>query len=302
MRSPGLAFACTGCGEPVPVPPSIDGPVRCAACGYRYAWDDGILMLGAWGYPDDYPDELHPLLADVEPRHFWFAGRNRLILSTMREAIGPLEGRSALDVGCGTGFVLAALERAGMAACGLDMNLAGLRYARRRVQGPLLCQDAARVPFAGQFDVVMLCDVIEHTADDSAVLREAGRALKNDGTLVVTVPAYPSLWTAVDEVSGHKRRYTKEELARAMQRAGLVVRLVRYFNCLLFPAQLLQRQFLRRRLLTTSAERLCLARDALRVPPASLNALLRLAMMTDLLLSRALLPFGSSLIALGYRP
>ena len=149
-------------------------------------------MLGHSADPDDYPEDLSSLLAEVEPRHFWFGERNRLIVSTMREALGELTGRTVLDVGCGTGFVTAALERAGMATCGLDMNLAGLRHARRRTSGPLLCQDAARVPFSEQFDVAMLCDVIEHTPDDGAVLSAAIGALRPRGALVVTVPAIRS--------------------------------------------------------------------------------------------------------------
>lgn len=258
-------------------------------------------MLGHSADPDDYPEDFHGLLAEVEPRHFWFGERNRLILATMREAIGPLAGRSVLDVGCGTGFVTAALERAGMAACGLDMNLAGLRYARRRMRGPLLCQDAARVPFSEQFDVAMLCDVIEHTPDDRAVLREASRALQPGGRLVVTVPAHPTLWTSLDDASGHKRRYTPRSLVQAMRDTGLRVGLVRPFNTLLLPALALQRQALKRRPTATAEQRLALVRESLRVPPRPLNDVMRLAMRADLWLSRLPGSVGASLIAVGRR-
>lgn len=296
------SFLCGKCDNPVPLAPRpTDEPVDCPSCGHTYFWDDGILLLDSSAHRNDYPDDAYTLLAEVEPRHFWFSGRNRLILSTMREVIGPLEGRCVLDVGCGTGFVLAALERAGMVGCGIDMHIAGLRYARERTQALLLCGTATGVPFDAQFDVVTLCDVIEHTLDDEAPLRAASQALKDDGVLIVTVPAHPSLWTPVDEAWGHKRRYTKEGLAEAMVRAGLRVRLVRYFNALLFLAQALQRQFLKRRLSGADADHLSLMRQALRVPPAPLNALLHLAMTADIAISRLSLPFGTSLIAIGYR-
>lgn len=297
-----LSFLCDTCSNSILLPTGPTAtPLRCTSCGHTYYWSDGVLMLGRAGDANDYPDEVYGLLAEIEPKHFWFSGRNDLIVSIMRRAIGPLAGRSALDIGCGTGFVLAALERAGMIGCGLDMHLAGLHYARKRTQGALLCQAATHIPFTAQFDVVMLCDVIEHTSDDSAVLREASRALKDRGAVVVTVPADPHLWTTLDEISGHKRRYTRQMLAQAMRRAGLRVCLMRYFNILLFPVQTLQRRLLKQRTITTGADRLQLFRQSLHVPPSPINTLFRLAMAADIPLSRLPLPFGASLIAVGER-
>jgi SAM-dependent methyltransferase len=188
-----------------------------------------------------------------------------------------------------------------MATCGLDLHLTGLRYARRRIQGLLIWETATRVPFAGQFDVVALCDVIEHAPDDVAVLRQASRALRAGGVLVVTVPAYQQLWTAIDDISGHKRRYTRQALVGAMQRAGLQVRLARYFHTLLLPAQLLARQRFKRRPPSSNTDQMRLLRQALRVPPEPVNALLHLATRADAALSRLSVPFGSSLIAIGHR-
>ncbi len=301
MPTNTLSFLCIMCNSPISLDMlPTETSLRCPHCEHTYASDDGILVLRNTGGQDDYPDEVYALLADVESRHFWFSARNTLILSTMREVIGPLEGRSVLDIGCGTGFVLAALERAGMNGCGLDMHLAGLRYARKRTHGLLLCETTTRVPFSAQFDVVMLCDVIEHTRDDGAVLREASKALKDTGALVITVPAGPHLWTALDEVSGHKRRYTRQALVHAMQRADLSVRLVRYFGILLLPVQRLRRQLSTHRHVAASDDRLQLFRHSLRVPPGPLNTVLRLITAADIPLSRLPLPFGSSLIAVGH--
>ncbi len=119
MPTPTVRFLCNTCNESVTVSLyPTDTTVRCAACGQTYASEDGILLLGSGQNEQDYPDEAYELLAKVEPRHFWFNGRNRLILSTMREIIGPLAGLRVLDIGCGTGFVLAELEQAGMITCG----------------------------------------------------------------------------------------------------------------------------------------------------------------------------------------
>lgn len=275
--------------------------MRCQRCGQVSPQEGGILRLGDEAPPEDYPVELYSAIAEVEARHFWFRARSRLVVSTLREALGPPRGRSVLDIGCGTGFVMAALERAGFAVAGLDMHLEGLRHARARTRGPLFCESATRVPFSSQFDAVTLLDVIEHTADDVAVLREASGALRPGGALLVTVPAHQRLWSAVDEAWGHRRRYSRASLVAAMRAAGLIVPAARYFGALLLPAQVAQRMRLGGRPPRSEAERARLTRDALRVPPEPVNGLLYLAALADLALSRFPGSIGTSLIAVGRR-
>ena len=108
-----ISILCGGCHRAIHLERSLDDTkvFRCPECGYTYRWSEGVLILGDTASQNDYPDESYALLADVEPRHFWFAGRNQIIIATMRRTIGSLAGRSVLDIGCGTGFVLAALEQ-----------------------------------------------------------------------------------------------------------------------------------------------------------------------------------------------
>jgi 2-polyprenyl-3-methyl-5-hydroxy-6-metoxy-1,4-benzoquinol methylase len=248
---------------------------------------------------EDYPASVYALLSEVEPKHFWFGERNRLILSTMREVLRSLDSRTVVDIGCGTGFVTAALERAGMRTCGLEAHMGGLRVARTRIRGPLICETAMRIPFSSQFDAAMLCDVIEHTPDDVAVLRAARASVRPGGIVVVTVPAHQWLWSPLDDVSGHKRRYSRQSLIHAMSNAGLRVRLARYFNSLLLPAQIAQRLIASPR--GRHPDRLTLLQRGLTPPSEPWNSLMRIAMRADLALSRAPLTFGASLIAIGIR-
>lgn len=292
------SFLCGACAGRVPFGAQNEAP-RCPACGRTYDWQDGILVLGSEAAAADYPEAVYELLYAVEPRHFWFRARNRAVLAALREAIGELRGRSVLEVGCGTGYVLQGLEAAGMRGCGLDMHMEGLRYARRRTGSLLVCESAARVPFEGQFDAVSLCDVIEHDDDDVALLRSAAAALRPGGAVLVTVPAQPSLWTRVDEAWGHKRRYTRASLRIAMRSAGLKVVLLRHFFVLLYPLHALQRRLIREE---DGADRtLVLTRQALRPPPPPLNQMLALLAAADSVFGRFPLPFGTSLIAVARR-
>ena len=220
---------------------------------------------------EDYPETLVDLIAGIEDRHFWFRARNRVILETMRRVMGPMAGRCALDVGCGTGFVLAALEAEGLDAGGIDMHRTSLLRARARIRGPLVWSNAAALPFFPDFDIVTLCDVIEHAEADCGVLQEAAGVLAPNGFLVVTVPAGPHLWTSYDEASGHKRRYDRAGLADVLERSGFRVRYLGYFNCLPLLAQVLHRTLRSKK---SAPDRVDIVRKALRVPPEPINTLL----------------------------
>lgn len=296
-----LRVRCTACGQEISLNWVGGTALGCPACSTEYPSIEGVTLLGleeARPRGADYPDEVYALLAEAEPRHFWFVERNRLIVSTLRRTLGQLSGRTVLDVGCGTGFVMNALEREDMLACGLDMHLSGLIEARRLVRGPLLCQTATDIPFRDQFDVAILCDVLEHTPDDVAVLREAAASVHARGVVLVTVPAHAWLWSPLDTVSGHYRRYSRTSIIRLIARAGLGPAWVRYFNTLLLPAQILQRLLLRR-LAVGDSERVF--RASFAPPGRAVNPALGVAMRADIWLTRLPCTVGGSIIAIAWR-
>jgi len=278
----------------------LSGASACPACGTGYATNGGLVALTPPADDRDYPEALVRLVADVETRHFWFAARNAVILATLRRTLGALAGRRLLDVGCGTGFVLAALESAGLEVTGIDMHASSLGLARARVRGPLVLSSATDLPFFPDFDVVTLFDVIEHVEDDAAVLREARRVLAPDGAVVVTVPAGPDLWTPYDEATGHKRRYDRAMLRQAIERADLVPAYIGYFNVLPLLAQVLQRRLTTPRQ-SHARDAVSIVRQALRVPPAPVNALLGLSVRLEAPLRALPWIRGGSLIAVATR-
>lgn len=296
----GLVARCPSCGGRIRLGTSaVGGGWTCDRCMGVYPAVDGVLVLGSVQDAGDYPGGAEELVAEVEQDHFWFRERNRLIIATCESVSGTLAGRRILEVGCGTGFVLEGLEKAGGIVCGVDSSLVGLRYARRRVSGPLIRCDAGDLPFDREFDLAFLCDVIEHSSDDAAVLRAAAQALKPGGLVVITVPAHAWLWSPLDVASGHKRRYSRAGLAAVMRQANFDVLRTRYFGGLLVPIQLAHRWTLRRFDARTAASSKVLLHAALRVPPKSVNRLLRVLMRADLALGDRRWPFGSSLIAVG---
>jgi SAM-dependent methyltransferase len=171
-----------------------------------------------------FPTESFATLAELEPRSFWFRGRNDLIAW----ALGTYfpDAASFLEVGCGTGFVLLGLRRRfpGLRLVGGEPEEAGLAVASERLPDvELRTLDARDLPFDSEFDVVGAFDVLEHIDDDEVALEQLRKAAKPGGGVLLTVPQHPWLWSSVDEFGGHRRRYRREELIRKAEAAGLEV-------------------------------------------------------------------------------
>ena len=77
----------------------------------------------------------------------------------------------------------------------------------------------------------MLCsEVLEHIEDDGLALTILNSLLKTNGTLVVTVPAFPLLLSKFDIKEGHVRRYTKNSISEIVTNAGFMIEEIRFWN------------------------------------------------------------------------
>jgi len=84
---------------------------------------------------------------------------------------------------------------------------------------------------AGQsFNTVVCLNVVEHIQDDAAALRNVWNVLDQGGRAIVLVPCGPKLYGSLDEVLGHFRRYTRQQLVELGERSGFHVEKVLEFN------------------------------------------------------------------------
>lgn len=97
--------------------------------------------------------------------------------------------------------------------------------AKLRAQGAeAMVAEATALPFApGAFDLVCALDIIEHVDDDNSVVSELSRVTRLGGSLLLSAPLHPSLWTPFDEIVGHKRRYEPQRLLEMLSGHRLVV-------------------------------------------------------------------------------
>jgi SAM-dependent methyltransferase len=229
---------------------------------------------------------------EEDRRHWYFRGRLAVLLGVLERVLPPSPCR-LLELGCGTGNVLEALGRFGEAVgveSDPDLRAVG-RAAGLDIREGALPHD---LPVADAWaDAVLLLDVIEHLDDDHAGVRAARRTLRPGGVMVITVPAYPWLWSGHDAALGHRRRYTAGTLRSVVVAAGLSLVHIGYFNTALFPIIMGVR--LAKRLVGGGAH-------DLHRPVESVNrALERLFALERHVVLRPGLPFGTSVLAVARR-
>jgi SAM-dependent methyltransferase len=242
-------------------------------------------------------ERLLKTMLDVDEHHWWYRGRRRVIRAELERLELPPNAR-ILDAGCGSGRTLEELVHYGQVS-GLELNPDAAQVARDRGCGEVHVGRLEELPWeADSFDLITCLDVIEHTPDDRATLRELRRVSRPDGWLLVTVPAYQALWSYHDEANHHYRRYGRGTLGAAASEAGWRLERMTYFNTLLLaPAATVR--LTQRRLRPNNNQS-----SDLRLGPRWLNRVLErpLQIEASWLARGRTLPAGLSLLAVLRNP
>ncbi len=184
----------------------------------------------------NFPKESFNWLASVEDGHFWFEQRSKLIGWAIRQFSGsPV---NFLDVGCGTGFVLAHIGSAfpKTRLFGVDYYAEAISVARQRCPKACITKgDALKLDTGKLFDAVGCFDVLEHIHDDEALLKKIRNLISPRGRLFLSVPQHPGLWSSEDALACHQRRYTSSGLIKLAETCGLKCVWRTSFVCSLAP-------------------------------------------------------------------
>jgi SAM-dependent methyltransferase len=74
-----------------------------------------------------------------------------------------------------------------------------------------------------RFDTVVLVNVLEHVERDQELVDQIYASLAPGGTVIIFVPALPWLYSALDRMAGHIRRYKKPQLESLCRSSGLEI-------------------------------------------------------------------------------
>ncbi|HYU32896.1 MAG TPA: glycosyltransferase [Thermoanaerobaculia bacterium] len=220
--------------------------------GKKIGWKDGFKALRAmtkyWLMDDLYAEDEYGshILHSLE--------RAQRFNRWMADSIAPHVGARVLEIGAGIGNITSWLLPRDLFVAS-DINPHYLHYLRNFSLGkPYLQVDridledpACFTPWQGQFDTVVCLNVLEHVRDPLLSLRNIASALEPGGRLVLYVPQGQSLYSSLDEVLGHRCRYSREMLTEELSATGFAVESFRDFNHFAIPGWWLNGKLLKRR-------------------------------------------------------
>lgn len=251
----------------------------------------------------------HDLYEDLyikEQDYWWHVGKRAIVYSLLDRYLPKgktKEERRALDLGCGAGLNLDHLAEYAQPV-GTDFSEEALRFCLARGHKMLCKADAAHLPFGDrEFNIITALDVVEHLDDDLVALTELKRTMRRGGLLIVSVPAYPALWSYWDDILGHRRRYTVPAMRRVVEQAGLRVRKASYSNTAILAPTVAVRvlKSVRQQAAGRSGDGSDPETDFMPVPSIVNQALIKYYEWEASTLARRKLPFGLSVVCVAQR-
>ena len=170
----------------------------------------------------------------------------------MADVIKPYLGNRVLEIGAGIGnMTMHLIPRTVYWATDVNPEyldqLEDMLSTRPYLQvGYTNGMEGNSFPTGQCFDTVVCLNVVEHLTDDVGALRNIYNSLEQGGRAIILVPNGPELFGTLDEVLGHCRRYTPEQLISVGQQAGFRVEKLLKFNRVGSPAWWLNGKILRR--------------------------------------------------------
>lgn len=231
----------------------------------------------------------------ADPYHFWIQWRFRILEKLIAPHLNPAV--KILEIGCGNGIVMSQIEdHCKVIPDGCDLNPQALRDMIP-VSGKVFLYDIFDLnpDLVGQYDMVLILDVLEHIKDDSSFLGTAMKYLKPGGWMVAGVPAHQKLFSSYDRLMGHVRRYEEHEFRWLFHSVGLQEIKTSFWGFSMLPLL-----WLRKVLLSVSDDKTVITRGF--KPPHPLFNRLMLYLMKAETTMFSTVPAGISLMATGRIP
>ena len=238
---------------------------------------------------------------ELEDHYWWFLAKRALVTTLLEDHVS-LPPSVAVDVGCGTGGILASLSQRGGTWIGTDRSDLALQFCRARQLTRLFQASAEAIPLtSGSADLLLCLDVLYHrnVRSDGAALAECFRVLAPKGTALLTDSALNWLRGPHDEAVHTRKRYSLGEFVSMIEAAGFQVVKRTYANSLILPMTVAHR-LLRRVAPPQAAGE---ARSDIVDLPRPLAAVLSSVQAVERwLLRRMSLPLGTTVVVVDRKP
>ena len=227
---------------------------------------------------------------DLYENHWWWRARESYILGILRRERAQKKHGAVLDIGCGDGLFFDHLAEFGEVE-GVEADAAIVSDDGPHRDRIHVCQFDETFQPGKKYSLIVMLDLLEHLPDPLGGLKHALELLEEDGTIVITVPAFRALWTTHDDWNHNFTRYTKRTFLSSARDAEMQIDSMRYFFHWTCPIKLAIR--VKEALFGSSPK-------PAQVPPAVVNfAMFALSRIEQATISKLPMPFGSSLVAVG---
>ena len=171
----------------------------------------------------------------LESNFWWYKVLHELVDSTIRKD-KPSGAISILDAGCGTGRMMEICQQYATVS-GIDYSADAVEYAKKRGLQNIELGDLNKYHFEdNRYEVILSLDVLYHSAieNDLAVVEKLYHSLKQDGLLIINLPAFEYLKRSHDIVVHTKKRYRKKAFETDLKEIGFTILRSSYRMSLLY--------------------------------------------------------------------
>jgi len=134
---------------------------------------------------------------------------------------------NVLDFGCGYGTLISYVKKKyNKEILGYDINENARAVLKEK---NIKCINSLNEINEG-FDTIISSNVLEHLENDQKTLDQLNSLLKNEGLLVLYLPCSMKIWSNLDSLVGHYRRYTKKELNKKLVNSNFQILSTEYVD------------------------------------------------------------------------
>ena len=160
--------------------------------------------------------------------HWWFQSRKNIIEKIIKKNTKKKKLK-ILDFGSGSGVNLSMLSKYGHVSI-FETHKETQKYLKNLYKGTKF--QVINSLKTHKFDLILMADVLEHIKNDKKQIKLLFKKLKKNGKILLTVPAFKSLFTHKDIILGHYRRYNIREIKEIFKKFKVLK--LTYFNFFLF--------------------------------------------------------------------
>ena len=157
--------------------------------------------------------------------HWWFKSRRDIFEELLKKI--DIKEPEVLDFGSGVGANLSLLKKISKNIDAYEPNKDMHDLIKKKYNINVIDK------IEKKYDLIFLTDVIEHIEDDKNEMKNIIDYLKDNGHLLITVPAYQFLFSEKDKILHHFRRYNKKTLLNIFP-DDVQVEKISYYNFFLF--------------------------------------------------------------------